>query len=141
MINLGQYLNSGDKIVSLQALDPIRVNFTLPQQYRDMVKAGTDVELKTDATGDTVFKGKVNALDSLVDVATRNFQVQATLDNKEGRLLPGMFANVSVLLPGEQKVLPVPSSAINYAPYGDSVFVVHDGMKDPLHPDKPPFAG
>ena len=89
LVNLGQYLNSGDKIVSLQALDPIRVNFTLPQQYRDMVNVGTDVELRTDATGDTVFKGKVNAHDSLVDATTRNFQVQATLDNKDGRLLPG----------------------------------------------------
>ncbi len=141
LVNVGQYLNSGDKIVSLQALDPIRVNFNLPQQYRDTVQVGADVELRTDATGDRVFKGKVNALDPLVDTATRNFQVQATMDNKEGVLLPGMFANVSVLLPGEQKVLPVPSSAINHAPYGDSVFVVHSGMKDPLFPDKPPFKG
>lgn len=141
LVNLGQYLNSGDKIVSLQALDPIHVNFNLPQQYRDAVKLGTNVELRTDATGDRVFQGKINAQDSLVDTATRNFQIQATLENKDGVLLPGMFAKVTVLLPGDQKVLPVPSSAINHAPYGDSVFVVHDGMKDPLLPAKPPFKG
>ena len=79
LVNLGQYLNSGDKIVSLQALDPIRVNFNLPQQYRDTVQVGADVEVRTDATGDRVFKGKINAMDPLVDTATRNFQIQATM--------------------------------------------------------------
>lgn len=141
LVNLGQYLNSGDKIVSLQALDPIRANFSVPQQYRDTIKPGTEVEIHTDATGDAVFKGKINALDSLVDTATRNFQVQATFDNKEGRLQPGMFANVAVLLPGDQTVLPVPSSAINYAPYGNSVFVVVKNMKDPTGAIKDPFTG
>jgi membrane fusion protein (multidrug efflux system) len=129
-VNLGQYLNSGDPIAPLQALDPIRVNFTLPQQNLDVVKAGTAVQLKTDATGNTVFKGKINAINSMVDKSTRNFQAQATLANPDGQLRPGMFANVEVIMPGEQKVLPVPSSAINYAPYGNSIFVVKNG-KDP----------
>jgi membrane fusion protein (multidrug efflux system) len=127
MANLGQYLNSGDPIVPLQALDPIHVNFSLPQQNLAVVQVGTEVQLTTDATGDTVFKGKISALNPQVDKATRNFQAQAVLSNPDGRLRPGMFANVEVIMPGDQKVLPVPSSAINYAPYGNSVFVITNG--------------
>ena len=135
--SLGQYLNSGDPVVALQSLDPIYVNFTLPQQNLRDFGVGADVEVRTDATGDTVFKGKVNAINSLVDSATRNFQAQATIKNADGKLRPGMFANVDVLLGGERDVLPVPGSAIAYAPYGDSVYVIAHDVKVPTDPADP----
>ncbi len=124
MANVGQYLKSGDQVVPLQSTDPIYVDFTLPQQSLGTFGVGSAIEVRTDATGDTVFPGKITAVNSLVDAATRNFQAQATVANPEGKLRPGMFANVDVILPDQTGVLPVPSSAINYAPYGDSVFVV-----------------
>lgn len=122
--NLGQYLRDGDPVVSLQAIDPIRVNFSLPQQNLAAVAVGTEVRVKTDATGTREFVGKINAINSLVDESTRNFQAQATLANADNALRPGMFANVEIVLPERQNVLPVPASAIAYAPYGDSVFIV-----------------
>lgn len=135
--SLGQYLNSGDPVVALQSMDPIYVNFTLPQQNLADFKEGSEVDVHTDATGDTVFKGKITAINSLVDSATRNFQAQATLANG-GSLRPGMFANVDVILPGGAKdVLPVPGSAISYAPYGDSVYVVVRNLKVPPDPADP----
>ncbi len=135
--SLGQYLNSGDPVVALQSLDPIYVNFTLPQQNLRDFAVGSDVEIRTDATGDEVFKGKVNAINSLVDSTTRNFQAQATIKNPEGKLRPGMFANVEVLLGGEKEVLPVPGSAVAYAPYGNSVFVIAHNVKIPADPNDP----
>ncbi len=135
--SVGQYLNSGDPVVSLQSMDPIYVNFTLPQQNLRDFGVGADVEVRTDATGDTVFKGKVNALNSLVDSTTRNFQAQATVANPEGKLRPGMFANVDVLLGGERDVLPIPGSAVAYAPYGNSVFVIAHNVKIPADPSVP----
>jgi membrane fusion protein (multidrug efflux system) len=124
MVNVGQYLKSGDQVVPLQSTDPIYADFTLPQQSLRMFGTGSAVEVRTDATGNTVFPGKITAINSLVDASTRNFQAQATVANPDGKLRPGMFANVDVILPAQTGVLPVPSSAINYAPYGDSVFVV-----------------
>ena len=135
--SLGQYLNSGDPVVSLQSMDPIYVNFTLPQQNLRDFGVGAEVEVHTDATGDTVFKGKVNAINSLVDSATRNFQAQATIANPEGKLRPGMFANMEVLLGGERDVLPIPGSAIAYAPYGNSVYVIAHKLKIPADPNVP----
>lgn len=136
--SLGQYLNSGDPVVALQSMDPIYVNFTLPQQNLRDFGVGAEIEVRTDATGSTIFKGKVNAINSLVDSATRNFQAQATLANPEGKLRPGMFANVDVLLGGERDVLPVPGSAIAYAPYGNSVYVIahHVKVPDAVDPTK-----
>jgi membrane fusion protein (multidrug efflux system) len=118
LVNLGQYLNSGDKVVPLQSTDPIYVDFTLPQQSLSKFGVGSEVQVRTDATGDTAFPGKITAVNSMVDASTRNFQT-------------GMFANVDVLLPAQTGVLAVPSSAISYAPYGDSVFVVAE-LKDPI---------
>ena len=135
--SLGQYLNSGDPVVPLQSMDPIYVNFTLPQQNLRDFGVGAEIELKTDATGDAVFKGKVNAINSLVDTATRNFQAQATVANPGAKLRPGMFANVDVLLGGERDVLPIPGSAIAYAPYGNSVFVIAHNVKIPADPSVP----
>ena len=144
-VNVGQYLNSGDPIVALQSMDPIYVDFTLPQQNLKDFGVGSEVRVRTDATGDQEFTGKVTAVNSMVDEATRNFQAQATIANHDGKLRPGMFANVDVLEAGNGNVLPVPSSAINYAPYGNSVFVLVHDMKpdkdDPLHPDGKPYLG
>ncbi len=122
--SLGQYLNSGDPVVTLQSMDPIYVNFSLPQQNLKDFNVGSAVEVHTDATGDATFKGKVTAVNSLVDESTRNVQAQATLANPDGKLRPGMFATVDVQLPTENNILPVPGSSIYYAPYGNSVFVI-----------------
>ena len=131
-VSLGQYLHEGDPVVPLQALDPIYVDFTLPQQNMRDFQVGSEVRMRTDATGTQEFPGKITAINPLVDSATRNFQVQATVSNQEGKLRPGMFANVDVLLTGQDAtVLPVVSSAIQYAPYGNSVFVVVKDMRVP----------
>jgi membrane fusion protein, multidrug efflux system len=129
-INLGQYLAAGAAIVSLQALDPIYVNFGVPQQQSPLVKTGRILELTSDDVPGVKFNGRVTAIDSVVNEATRNLQVQATLPNPGGRLRPGMFVQVQLGLGSSQNVVPLPASAINYAPYGDSVFVVTD-LKDP----------
>ena len=131
-VSLGQYLHEGDPVVPLQALDPIYVDFTLPQQNMRDFHVGSEVRMRTDATGPEEFPGKITAVNPLVDSATRNFQAQATISNREGKLRPGMFANVDVLLTGQDAtVLPVVSSAIQYAPYGNSVFVVVRDMRVP----------
>jgi membrane fusion protein, multidrug efflux system len=129
-INLGQYLAAGAAIVSLQALNPIYVNFGVPQQQSSLVTAGRTLRLTSDDVPGVEFKGRVTAIDSVVNEATRNLQVQATLPNPGGKLRPGMFVQVQLGLGSSQNVVPLPASAINYAPYGDSVFVVTD-LKDP----------
>ncbi len=129
-INLGQYLAAGAAIVSLQALNPIYVNFGVPQQQSRFVNTGRVLELTSDDVPGVEFKGHVTAIDSVVNEATRNLQVQATMPNPGGKLRPGMFVQVQLGLGASQNVIPLPASAINYAPYGDSVFVVTD-LKDP----------
>jgi membrane fusion protein (multidrug efflux system) len=123
--NLGQYLAGGDALVTLQSLNPIYVNFGVPQQSARQIPVGRAVRI---TSGEDAWSGKVTALDSLVDEATRNIQVQATLANPDGRLRPGMFVETEVALGPSMKVVALPASAISYAPYGDSVFVVA-GMK------------
>jgi membrane fusion protein, multidrug efflux system len=129
-INLGQYLNTGDAVVTLQSFDPIYVNFSLPQQNLSQLTVGQSVEINMDAYGDKVFPGKVTAINSLVDQNSRNVQIQATLPNSETQLRPGMYAKVKVVLPEAQEVVAIPSSSIHYAPYGDSVFIVSDLKSD-----------
>jgi membrane fusion protein (multidrug efflux system) len=121
--NLGQYLSAGDPIVSLQSLRPIHVNFGVPQQALRTVREGCVVRI-TSAGLSGEFNGRVTAMDAVVDAGTRNAQVQATLANADGRLRPGMFVDVRVLVGASRSVIALPASAINYAPYGDSVFVV-----------------
>ena len=128
-VNLGQYLKEGDPVVTLQAFDPIYVNFSLPQQDLAKISVGEPVALKVDAFGDRAFHGKITAINSLVDQATRNVQIQATLPNPDWQLRPGMFAKVSVLMSNMQNVIAVPATAIHYAPYGDSIFVISQ-LKD-----------
>jgi membrane fusion protein (multidrug efflux system) len=125
-VNLGQYLRSGDPVVPLQSLDPIHVNFDVPQQELSKVGVGSDVRMTSEGIPGAELSGRVTAIDSIVDRATRNVQVQATLRNADGLLRPGMFVEVRVLLDTGRPVVTLPASAILYAPYGDSVFVVED---------------
>jgi membrane fusion protein (multidrug efflux system) len=129
-INLGQYLAAGQAIVPLQSLDPIYVNFGVPQQDASQIKIGSLVHITNDELKGRPYTGKVTAFDSVVNDATRNIQVQATLSNPGGKLRGGMFVQVDVSTGVARDVISVPATAINYAPYGDSVFVVGD-MKDP----------
>ncbi len=123
-VNLGQYLSGGDELVTLQALNPIYVNFGVPQQSAGAIHTGRSVRVTTDDVAGTAFSGRVTAIDSVVDETTRNVQVQATLANPGGRLRPGMFVQAEVTLGPSRSVVSLPASAISYAPYGDSVFVV-----------------
>lgn len=129
-VNLGQYLAAGNPIVSLQSLNPIYVNFGVPQQTSGQVHIGRNLHVSAEELAGQSFGGRVSAIDSVVDETTRNIQIQATLSNPEARLRPGMFVQVELGLGGDQAVIPLPATAINYAPYGDSVYVVSD-LKDP----------
>lgn len=123
-VNLGQYLNAGTPIVSLQSMDPVYVSFRLPQQEIAGVNPGLKVQVSADVRPGQPFPGEVTALASEVDEATRNIEIQATLPNPEGVLRPGMFVNVSLLLTEQRRVLAVPATAVLYASYGNSVYVV-----------------
>ncbi len=124
-VNLGQYLAAGAEIVSLQSLTPIYANFDVPQQQMARIRNGTEVRLAID--GKAIEKaGRVTAIDSVVDPVTRNVRIQATFANTDGRLRPGMFVQAKAVLNAGENVIALPASAINYAPYGDSVFVVGD---------------
>jgi membrane fusion protein (multidrug efflux system) len=129
-VNLGQYLAAGEAIVSLQSLDPIYVNFGVPQQTAGLVRVGGGLRVLSSDVGGLKFSGRVTALDSIVNEATRNVQVQATLANPGGKLHPGMFVQVEMVTGADRPVIALPGTAINYAPYGDSVYVVSD-LKDP----------
>jgi membrane fusion protein, multidrug efflux system len=129
-INLGQYLAAGNAVVPLQSLDPIYVDFGVPQQSVAQVRRGNTLHVVSEDLGSREFTGRVTALDSVVDEATRNVQVQATLANPGGKLKPGMFVDVRLGFGQDRSVITLPASAISYAPYGDSVFVITD-LKDP----------
>ncbi len=124
LVNLGQTLDGGDPIVSLQSMDPIFANFYLPQQELANIRRGLTVRLTTDALPGDAVEGTITAINPQVDSTTRNIRVQATVDNAGERLRPGMFVNASVVLPTVRKVLTIPATAVLYAPYSDSVFVV-----------------
>jgi membrane fusion protein (multidrug efflux system) len=128
--NLGQYLAAGDAIVPLQSLSPIYVNFGVPQQDAASVQIGRHVRVTAADLAGQTFEGRVTALNSVVDEATRNVQVQATLGNADRKLRPGMFVQTELLVGADRTVVALPAPAINYAPYGDSVFVVTN-LKDP----------
>jgi membrane fusion protein (multidrug efflux system) len=129
-VNLGQYLAAGDPIVPLQSLHPIYVNFGVPQQDAGQARVGRRVRITAEDLSGVEFPGRVTAINAVVDEATRNIQVQATLANPDGKLRPGMFVQVEVILGSSRPVLALPASAISYAPFGDSVFVVTD-LKGP----------
>jgi len=128
-VNPGQYLNAGDKLVTLQTIDPIYIDFNLPQQQLPQVAIGQKVTLTADAYKGITFEGKVNAINPKVDASTRNVQIEATIPNARRLLLPGMFATVKLNAGDEQRYLTLPQTAITYNPYGDTVFVVKESDK------------
>jgi membrane fusion protein (multidrug efflux system) len=128
-VSLGQYLAAGQAIVSLQSQSPIYVNFGVPQQETPKLIPGHVLRVTNGNLPGMAFTGRITALDSVISEQTRNIQVQATVTNKENKLRPGMFVQVELPLGQPRQVVPLPASAINYAPYGDSVFVVVQ-MKD-----------
>lgn len=135
-INVGQYVQAGDPIAPLQTLDPIHVDFDVPQQAISSLAVGGKI-LVTAAGLTTELAGQVTAIDSVLDPATRNVRVQATLANSDGVLRPGMFVETRLADGASERVIPIPASAIAYAPYGDSVFVVADLEG----PDGKPYRG
>ncbi|HMF94762.1 MAG TPA: efflux RND transporter periplasmic adaptor subunit [Vicinamibacterales bacterium] len=128
-VNLGQYLSAGDALVALQSLNPIYVNFGVPQQSIAQMRTGRSVRVTADTLAGVEFTGRITAIDSVVDESTRNVQVQATLANGNGKLRPGMFVQAEVQVGATSAIVSLPASAISYAPFGDSVFVVTD-LKD-----------
>jgi membrane fusion protein (multidrug efflux system) len=135
-VNLGQYLNPGAAIAPLQSLDPIYVEFALPQQHFDAIAVGKKLRVAASGVAGEKFEGEITAIDSQVDEATRNVMVQGTMKNTDGKLKPGMFVDVEVLLPEKSGVLAIPSSSIAYAPYGDSVYIVKDAQTPDGKPAK-----
>jgi membrane fusion protein (multidrug efflux system) len=128
-INLGQYLTAGDPVVPLQSLDPVYVNFSVPQQELGDLRIGAAVKVAADSVA-VIAAGKVTAINSVVDEATRNVQIQAVFRNPVGRLRPGMFVEVEARLGKGAAVIALPATAVSYAPYGNSIFVVRD-LKGP----------
>lgn len=123
-VSLGQFLNKGQAIVSLQAADPVYVEFSLPQQVISKLEVGLKVRAMSDAFSEQVFEGTLTALNPQIDQTTRNLKMQATFSNTDGNLRPGMFVSVEVVRPEMREVIVVPNTAVIYATYGDSVFVV-----------------
>ncbi len=133
-INLGQVLEGGQPIVSLQSLDPIFVNFPIPQQHLGRIRTGLEVRLTADGLGQEVITGQITAIDPDLDPATRSIRVQARVANPDERLRPGMYANVAVVLPIAEEVLAIPTTAVLYAPYSDSVFLIETKQGQPGAP-------
>jgi membrane fusion protein (multidrug efflux system) len=143
-VHSGQYLNPGDKIVPLQTLDPIYVDFNLPQKQVAGLFTGQSVTLAVDAFAGESFAGRITAINPRVEANTRTVQIQATLPNPKRRLLPGMFANVTIDVGAKQRYLTLPQTAITYNPYGSTVFVIKpaeapkEAAKDAKGPPPPP---
>jgi membrane fusion protein, multidrug efflux system len=123
-VDLGQYLGPGTVIVTLQALDPIYVDFFVPQQSVDQVRLSQSVTIKIDAFKDQTFAGEIAAINPKVDTTNRNVQIRATLKNPDHKLLPGMYATVDIAVGSPTTYVTLPQTAITYNPYGDTVYVV-----------------
>lgn len=138
-INPGQYLNPGDKLVTLQQLDPIHIDFTVPQGSLTRMENGQSVQISTDAFPGQSFAGQITAINPVVDASTRNVRIQATLKNPQDKLLPGMFGNITVTSGESQSYLTLPLNAVAFNPYGETVFVVvKRGEENAVDPNKPP---
>ncbi|MGZ5790311.1 MAG: efflux RND transporter periplasmic adaptor subunit [Burkholderiaceae bacterium] len=136
-VNPGQYVNPGDKIVTLQTIDPIYVDFFVPQKQLASLSVGQSLGLRNDAFSGVAFPGKITAINSKIDPATRNVQVEATVSNNKRLLIPGMFANVDLDMGDKKRYLTLPQTAITYNPYGSTVFVLKpDQGKDAKKDDK-----
>ena len=123
-ISVGQFLDKGSHVVSLQSIDPVYVEFSLPQQRLGEIAAGLMVNITSDSFPDKIFTGEITAIEPEIDIATRNVRVQTTLRNKEGMLTPGMFVSVDVILARFETKLFVPATAVQHAPFGDFVYVI-----------------
>jgi len=131
MINPGQFVNPGDKLLTLQTLDPIFVDFNLPQSNAEQIQVGQEIVVTTDAFKGASFTGKITAISPKVDTNTRNIQIEAQLANPDKKILPGMFANVNIKLGEQVKMLTLPQTAVTYNPYGSTVFIAKPtGKKD-----------
>ena len=126
-VDVGEYLSPGSPIVPLEQLDPIYVDFSLPERELNRVAVGQQIEVAVQAFPDRVFTGTIAATDPGVDTGTRSFRLRATLQNPEQKLRPGMFAEISVVMPETEAVLTTPATAISYNPYGNFVFLVEAG--------------
>jgi membrane fusion protein (multidrug efflux system) len=129
-VDLGQYVQAGTTVVTIQALDPIFMDFFLPQQALDQIKDGQKVRVKVDTYPGQIFDGEISAINPKIDATTRNVQVRATLKNPEHKLLPGMFATVDIDTGAPQRYVTLPSAAISFNPYGSTVFIIEDKGKD-----------
>lgn len=129
-VNLGQIIDQGTAVVTLQTIDPIYVDFSLPQHQFSLLNQGTPIQVTTDAAPEQVFQGKIIAVNPEIDESTRSVRARATLSNKGELLRPGMFANVEVMLSDEDEVLIIPATAVLYAPYGDTVFVIEESENE-----------
>lgn len=139
-VNPGQYLNPGDAIVTLQAIDTIYADFYLPQQQLGQLQVGQSVVVDTNAFSNRTFAGKIRSINPRVDSTTRNVQIEATVDNRERKLLPGMYANVKIDAGSAQRYLTLPQTAITYNPYGATVFIVKPGTQKDAHGNTMPVA-
>jgi membrane fusion protein (multidrug efflux system) len=129
-VDIGQYLSAGTTIVTLQELDPIYLDFFMPQQALDQIKVGQTVTVKVDTYPKQGFTGEISAINPKIDTNSRNVQVRATLKNPDHKLLPGMFATVDIATSTPQRYITLPQTAIAYNPYGSTVYVVDDKGKD-----------
>lgn len=129
-VDIGQYVSAGTTIVTLQALDPIYVDFFLPQQKLNQIKLGQELVAKVDTYPDRTFPGVISAINPKVDPSTRNVQVRATLKNPDRALLPGMYATVAIAAGQSQRYVTLPQTAVTYNPYGETVFIVEEDSKD-----------
>lgn len=129
-VDVGQYLRPGDPVVTLQTLDPISVDFTVPQQELSRVEVGQSLKVRADGFGEQSFEGRVVAISPKVNQQTRNVAVRGRLSNPEGQLRPGMFVDVAVELPRQEDMITLPQTAITYNPYGNSVFVINETQTD-----------
>ncbi len=130
-VNPGQYINPGDKIVTLQSLDSIYCDFLLPQQELSRISLGQKIIVTSDTYPGRTFDGHITAINPQVDAATRNFQAEATLANPKRELLPGMYASVNIQAGSVERYLTLPQTAVTYNPYGDTTFIVEETGKGP----------
>lgn len=141
-VSIGQYVTAGEKLVTLQDLDQLHIDFTVPEQHMPMLKEGSEVRFKVRAHGDREFTGRLLAVDSRIDAGTRNVRVRAVVKNPDRLLVPGMFADMRVVVPKKQDVVIVPATAISPSLYGDAVYVLqsqagkHQGsLREPTDKD------
>lgn len=130
-INIGEYIDAGEPIVSLQDLDTLFIDFSIPERFLPMVAEGQSLGCRVGAYPGEVLRGVVSAIDVESDIETHSVRVRATLDNRDGRLIPGMFAEVELVAGEPQRVLAVPRSAVSFSLYGDSVFVIQPAQEQP----------